>query len=188
LICSHTKHWNWQIMALHQAVVFHQLVVSCALAALTAIGGPSLGREKLLNSLQMREPLADYDAATSSLVAARSTINGFSNTDRQLGNAMLVTGIDVLKYGSSQRRHRLTRRIFPSPLPRTRLLIGHNFRRSSREREMMQLGVGSGLRRRQGSHFSGARGLFSRGPIDGAVDTERESAGRILSAALPVPI
>ena len=79
-------------MALAQAVVFHHVVVSCALAALTAIGGLSLGREKLPISLQMPKTNGDDDAATSSLAADPPTINGFSNADRQLGSTILVTG------------------------------------------------------------------------------------------------
>jgi hypothetical protein len=67
-------------------------VVSCALAALTAIGGFSLGRERLLISLQMSEPYGDSDATTNSLVVARSTINGYSNANRQLGSAILAMG------------------------------------------------------------------------------------------------
>lgn len=79
-------------MAFDQAVVFHQGVVACALAALMAIGGLSLDREQLLVSAQMRKPQAHYDAARSSLVAARSTMSGFSNGARQRGGVILVTG------------------------------------------------------------------------------------------------
>jgi hypothetical protein len=79
-------------MALNQAIVFHQAVVSCALAALTAIGGFSLGRERLLISLQMSEAHGGYDATTNSLVVVRSTINGYSNANRPLGRAILAMG------------------------------------------------------------------------------------------------
>jgi hypothetical protein len=40
----------------------------------------------------MSEPYGDSDATTNSLVVARSTINGYSNANRQLGSAILAMG------------------------------------------------------------------------------------------------